>query len=161
MRKGTFRVKNVHVKWTLIHLRGVTYYRLILTSSAKTKFGHLSNNSINKLCSTSVPMIALKIKSGSKFIFRTIWKWINLHFEHMIWEQLENMKCLASWSKFISHAFQTCDMVYFTYCMWHSHVTFTYCMWHTLLDQSSYPRLYGLKMLEWDTAVKILRLEIG
>ena len=83
----------------------------------KMKFGPLSNCRQNELCSTFVPMIASKIKSGSKFIFGTIWKWINLYYEQSLS--------------------------------------------HTSSDQSSYPRLYGLKRLEWDMAVKILRLEIG
>ena len=75
----------------------------------KMKFGPLSNCRQNELCSTFVPMIASKIKSGSKFILAAIWKWIKLYFKHVIRKQPNNMLYLASGSKFIWYAYPTRD----------------------------------------------------
>ena len=56
-----FHVLDMHVKWTLIHLRSVTYFRSFLALCAyNTKFDPLSNCPKNELSSTSVPMIASK-----------------------------------------------------------------------------------------------------
>ena len=80
----------------------------------KMKFDPLSNSRQNEFCSTFVPMIASKIKSGSKFILAAIWKWIKLHFKHVIRKQPNNMLYLASGSKFIWYAYPTREKVSFT-----------------------------------------------
>ena len=64
-----YHVLNMQAEWTLIHLRGVPYFRVFLWSRVEDEVWSTFDFRCNH-----------KYKSGAMFIFRTIWKWIKLHF---------------------------------------------------------------------------------
>ena len=114
----------MHIKWTLIHLRGI---RLFSDHVFKIKFGPLSNCSKNELWSTFDFRCNRWYESGAKFIFRAIWKWTKLHFKHVISEQPNASQVdQSSFGMHIQHV------------IWSPS--------HPLLDQNSYPRVLQISL---------------
>ena len=71
MWKSPYHGSNMHAKWTLIHLRGIIYFRALLWSQVQNEwFDPLSIRSENELWSTWFSMQSL------------VRKWTRVHFSN-------------------------------------------------------------------------------